>query len=172
MATFGYTGVDGNVGQDVDDHLYGSKASPASNGTADKIVLRHRSWGGGNCKAMLYDDADESLVGTTDETAFPNVGGVDTALDVPFSAPKPSVLAAKTYYIEVFSDGALLLSGKWQANAGEEDADAYPDPPDPIVPTTEDHIWCIYCDYTVAGALSIPVAMHHYSHHIGKIIRG
>jgi len=24
----------------------------------------------------------------------------------------------------------------------------------------------------VAGGLSIPVAMHHYGHHIGKIIRG
>lgn len=27
-------------------------------------------------------------------------------------------------------------------------------------------------DYSAAGGLSIPVAMHHYGHHIAKIIRG
>jgi hypothetical protein len=30
----------------------------------------------------------------------------------------------------------------------------------------------LYIEWTTGGALSIPVAMHHYGHHIGKIIRG
>lgn len=55
----------------------------------------------------------------------------------------------------------------------QDNSDAAPlDDPWVDVDSTWAREMSIYATYTPLGGLSIPVAMHHYGHHISKIIRG
>lgn len=59
-----------------------------------------------------------------------------------------------------------------QASRGNKPAVGLPPDPHPGVDATAAYKVSVYGSITPSAGLSIPVAMHHYGHHISKIIRG
>jgi len=49
---------------------------------------------------------------------------------------------------------------------------AFPNTPSGSGHSHEARAYSIYATYTAVGGVSVPVIMHHYGHHISKIIRG
>lgn len=144
-------------------------------GTADSIAAYMDMYDSGvKSKAALYKKSDASLVGTSNENTGDGVTGWRTWL---FSVPKPS-LVATDYVLCLWSDGAAGTFGvasKDLTTYRYYKIQVYNNYPNPFNGTTGNSLnyhLSIYCNYTPAGGLSIPVAMHHYGHHISKIIRG
>lgn len=126
-------------------------------------------------RCALYNADTLALVGETVELDETYTDGV--WYDFTF-AVRPALIALQDYYIVGFGEGGVGNLGISLSNTAENfdgDAETYNGFPDPLVPllVLANRSADIHCDYdTIAVGLSIPVAMHHYSHHIGKIIRG
>ena len=178
MATFGKTsnaGSDISFGQEV---VQGCKyTSPGDCGTITEIAAFIRAHTGTvNAVAKIYADnagapgallAESSAVANIDTTpAWEYFNGNDF----------PYVAAANTvYWLCIHASANHRM--RYEAGAANQvmwnGVATYPVNPEPPTPTYGAYEQSIYATYTPTGAgLSIPVAMHHYSHHIGKIIRG
>ena len=172
MATFGKCDIGAVHGHPGGNTLHGSKFTLAENGTLIGIKWYGDDNGlGGDAKCGVYDNSGAggdagALKASSNEIA---VGaGLGWQLHTIANVP----VVAGVYWLYVFHENQISLVRENVANAGGTRGLAYNGLPDPFgAQIDEGRQWSICCEYTPAG-ISIPVAMHHYGHHISKIIRG
>lgn len=180
MATFGYEteGSSQKVMSGAFQYGGGHTYSPAQNGTLDSITaylvqngayLPHLRFG-------LYDSSDDSLVGETEEWQLTTGWDGWKTLNVSGS---PAIFSAKSYYFAIGEAHQLDLKhnsgsqGYKYESVGWAQGSNFENPWVGYTTSGSQFLFSWYGTYTPSGAgLSIPVAMHHYGHHISKIIRG
>jgi len=173
MATFGKGApIGGSTDYTDANYVFASKYTLGENGTATSMTVYLKCFNAGIKYRLGLYKTDLSYVDRTDEFSPPAVDDWYTA-NFPAGVP----LIAGYYWLYLTRDSALAnnrcLYDAGGANTGFYGADAYNGQDDPATPdaySTRNR--SIYCTYTPTAGLSIPVAMHHYGHHISKIIRG
>lgn len=177
--TFGEEG-DGDGDWNFNANLkYGTIFTLTEDGDITNISARmtNRFGSGEYAKCMIYNESGgdpNALQATSAELEGDDAIGWDNFVTT-------QSLTAADYCLAVFSDSGNGIRRQYEAASGYavfgDSGDTYADGPEATwaSPPSEwaDYRLCIHADYTVgAPGLSIPVAMHHYGHHISKIIRG
>lgn len=158
MAVFGIDDDTDNAGQTINDIVRGcSGKSPAFDGVSSAVWVKIQSWLAGNLRCMLYDDADDSLVAVSADTAYPNTGGAGQWLEVPLVT---NVFSAKSYSICAQAGAGCNIRYLWAAGVGYSMADEFDDgEPDPWVPVLANNKYQIYCVYSAVESSYAPNAM-------------
>ena len=182
MATFGYDGAADGSEAYATDRKQGTIFTLTEQGQITKITARAGNWVNVvNAKGIIYNVSAGDPSGleiTTAETQIP-AGSPNDWKDFT-GGDLPVTLSAGDYMIGLIAEvAAANWTFRRDADAGfniNGNVDDYTDgPADPfgLPGTVANKRFCVYATYTPVGAgVSIPVAMHHYGHHIGKIIRG
>lgn len=176
--TFGKTDIGGTEASSNSSNLRATKQQAPANGTVTQLDHYGKvATGTEPCKGVLYADSAGSpaaLLDTSDAATIDTTFGWDSYTNL-----SQAVVSGTQYHLAWFwTKAATTFYEKYDAGAANQWAYAapggYPNPPDPFgVPTGQlAREVSMYATYTAVGAVSIPVAMHHYSHHISKIIRG
>ena len=173
MATFGETGTGSNDWTFNYEGLTGSIFTAPADGTITKVFVRIK----GNpsslqVKAHVYDVSggapDTKLASSTAQTPVDSEHWEEIAVS-------QAISNGVDYCIAISHEGSDL-KGRAQSNVGDNinrDPQTFCSEGAWSDSAYADFHLCIYAEYTPAGAgISIPVAMHHYGHHITKIIRG
>ena len=177
MATFGRCSESGASEYGAQqDRLYLGEYVLSEDGCVSQITIYGSAVSGSFAmKACIYDDDGGdpgNLKGVSSETS---VGTNEQWWTFTFD---PAVsLSAGTYWMGWNHDGTVDFDYFYVAASGEgrystsTTYDVWPNPAGSLNNT--DKSFCVCATYTTGGGgLTIPVAMHHYGHHIGKIIRG
>ncbi len=174
MATLGKTDKGGNYSNATAGRMYAYKVTLAEAADFSKATM-YLVTASGDYKGhiVLYDhDAANNRPGNVVHDGGENTVSHPTDAWTDLTFVKAGV-AAGTYWIAHEWDSNI---GRYYDSAGSM---AYLDGvyyhlPDPFgVPTgTVAAEYSLYLTYTAVGGVSVPVVMHHYGHHISKIIRG
>ena len=162
---FGYNAVGGTETDFTADRIYGCGAStPASDGDATKMEIFVRSSTTDGRTMGIYADnasAPAALLRDTAEDTQAGTGWLGVQLDSPLGVTNGTdywvaVLQGDT--IDTYRDtlGSLYYESGLSYTPG-----ALPNP-FPVSPNHTTLEYSIRCEYTVAGGLSIPIAMRHY----------
>lgn len=178
MAEFGKINVGGSTTGIGANFSAGSKYVLGVNALVDEIhfYCGTYAYGAGDTKGAIYTDnagAPNVLMGETDTVAALNLNAWNI---LPFN---PDInLTAGTYWIVYWSEqnpqicyDAGAANQYYQTQSGNA-MNGFPSPFSWAISYLAREL-SIHAQYTATGgAVSIPVAMHHYGHHISKIIRG
>jgi len=168
MATFGNTNIEATPTSA--GYVRAFSFTLTEDGTVTVIVAYCVYSSAGNSRVAIYDDVSshpDALLVESASAAISSTGW--HTFDI-----ADTFLSAGTYWLAYQNDGGVVNRLGVEVGRGYEyDAHTYGAFPDPIDNFEENgKVGSIYATYTPSAGLSIPVAMHHYSHHIGKIIRG
>jgi len=178
MATFGYLIEGGSWTNYSVYEVQGYHAAPADgDGTLTKISGYLRNSGASRkATALLYQYLGAGSAGAHLATSV--------EIDVPTSGAtwrdfviNHALTNGVQYWLFIAVENGLNVELAYNlggaAGVGIYDDHVYGVWEDPMVGETASSAErSIYATYTPSAGLSIPVAMHHYGHHIGKIIRG